>query len=99
MTVKLKEIQVFLDKSIAESEIEARVLDNAEQNIQLGGEPRWIQYDETPICERCNESMSFIGALPTTSDKLGQSIGDDGRLYVFYCFTCQPNAKVVMQCY
>jgi len=61
---------------------------------KLGGEPNWIQKDETPKCPRCNKKMTFIcqidsigytGSAITTSEYM---FGDVGMLYNFFCFDC-----------
>jgi hypothetical protein len=92
--VSIQAGKVFGAKDSREEEI---AVDEVNGYLQVGGEPMWIQYDETPTCDDCGDLMTFIGAFPTTSFRM--SIGDMGRIYVFYCFKCQPNTKTVMQCH
>jgi uncharacterized protein YwqG len=36
---------------------------NLGQRTKLGGEPDWIQGDETPVCAECNQPMSFVAQI------------------------------------
>lgn len=53
---------------------------------KLGGNPDWIQNDETPECRICGKKMTFYGQLDSINDEC--MIGDAGLIYVFYCFDC-----------
>ena len=60
---------------------------------KLGGNPDWIQGDETPNCPECSESMEFYGQL----DHLGsvESLQDAGMIYVFLCRDCYTTEAVL----
>lgn len=53
---------------------------------KLGGEPDWIQGDNTPSCPSCGKRMTFYGQLDSVNDRI--MIDDAGMIYVFYCFDC-----------
>jgi hypothetical protein len=76
---------------------------------KLGGEPDWIQYDETPACPGCyRDTMTFIaqidsvdysGDYPSKKNEDEQYMfGDVGMIYVFYCFEC-GEVHSILQCY
>ena len=60
---------------------------------KLGGDPQWIQADETPSCSECREPMEFYGQL----DHLGSVEGlvDCGMIYVFLCRECYTTEAVL----
>lgn len=75
---------------------------------KLGGDPDWIQEDETPACESCGEPMTFVAQIdsvehdnprnPLRKSPLGNQhymFGDVGMIYVFYCFDCGLSASIV----
>ena len=75
------------------------------KRTKLGGEPEWIQADEIPICECCEERMRFIAQIDSldADSNLGYweqqfMFGDVGMIYVFYCFNCLET-KSVFQCH
>lgn len=85
--------------------------DNLGLRTKFGGEPDWIQGDETPRCDFCGELMTFIAQIdsiehdnrhnPPRRDCLGHKdymFGDVGMIYVFYCFECGQPA-CLMQCH
>ncbi len=51
--------------------------------LLLGGEPRWVQYDERPLSSVTAQPMVFIGQL--NADKI-TDLPDD-TLSLFYCPT------------
>ncbi len=53
---------------------------------QLGGEPRFLQGVEHPLCSECKEEMSFYAQLDSINDDF--NLADCGMLYVFVCFKC-----------
>jgi hypothetical protein len=73
---------------------------------KLGGEPEWIQSDDTPACPHCNQPMKFVAQIdsiehqadnnPWSLPALGDQdymFEDVGMIYVFFCFDCgQPTA-------
>lgn len=78
---------------------------------KLGGEPEWIQGDETPRCYSCGEPMTFVAQIdsvehddphnPLRRDCRGHQdymFGDVGMIYVFLCFACLEPACLV-QCH
>ena len=60
---------------------------------KLGGDPDWIQYDETPDCPECGEPMEFYGQL----DHLGaiEALNGGGMIYVFLCRECYATESVL----
>jgi hypothetical protein len=70
---------------------------------KLGGEPDWIQADETPRCDPCQRAMSLVAQIDSIdAGRQGGTgpyvFGDSGMLYVFYCVGC-GEAALVQQCY
>jgi hypothetical protein len=60
---------------------------------KFGGQPNWIQNDDTPICPDCGEPMTFVAQLDSIGfDRAngeaaqGFMFGDVGLIYVFFCF-------------
>jgi hypothetical protein len=53
---------------------------------QIGGKPYWIvKEEETPICSRCGQVMTFLAQFDSLSPEI--SFGENGVVYVFYrCF-------------
>jgi len=64
------------------------------QRHQLGGEPTWLQGDETPTCCHCGERMTFYGQLDSIGDDL--IIADVGLVYVFVCIN-DFEARAIVQ--
>ncbi len=50
----------------------------------LGGEPSWVQDDQTPRCPSCQQPMTFYGQLDSIGDAF--NLADCGLIYVFVCF-------------
>ena len=61
---------------------------------QIGGEPYWLQKDETPSCPKCGRAMTFVAQIDSLNDSV--MFKDMGMLYVFYCFLCHE-AKAFSQ--
>jgi hypothetical protein len=59
---------------------------------KLGGNPDWVQDDETPECPECLEPMEFYGQL----DHLGsvESL-KDGMIFVFLCRDCHTTEALL----
>ncbi|MBC9718805.1 hypothetical protein H9Y04_40390 [Streptomyces sp. TRM66268-LWL] len=56
---------------------------------RLGGEPEWIQGDETPDCPSCAGRMTFTAELEEGADyETAANFGGGGRGYVFHCEPC-----------
>ena len=60
---------------------------------RLGGEPDFIQGEESPRCEGCGELMSFYAQLDSISDEY--MVADCGMIYVFFCFDCSAARALV----
>jgi hypothetical protein len=56
---------------------------------RLGGEPDWIQDDETPDCPTCGNRMAFTAELEEGHDFATKgNFGGGGRGYLFSCQPC-----------
>lgn len=65
---------------------------------QLGGEPQWLQADETQECPDCEQPMDFALMLEQGRDyQTGMNFGGDGWGYVFTCGGCR-RAQFLWQC-
>ena len=65
---------------------------------QLGGEPAWIQSDETPACPACGEQMTFVAQLEEGPDyATAANFGGGGCAYAFTCTSCRQ-AAFLWQC-
>jgi hypothetical protein len=63
---------------------------------RLGGEPDWLQADETPVC-RCGRPMAFVFSLDqAAADEL--NFGGLGVGYAFACSVCSSEARWLTQC-
>lgn len=62
---------------------------------QIGGEPAWLQGDQTPSCAGCHAPMSFVAQLEEGQNNLNFGGGGVG-----YAFACQPchKAAFLTQC-
>jgi len=65
------------------------------QRHRLGGEPDWIQGDDTPACT-CGKPMTFYAQLDSVGDSV--CLADCGMVYVFVCWDCFET-KSVLQSY
>ena len=64
---------------------------------QAGGQPAWIQDDETPACEVCDQTMSFVVQLEEGHNhQTGANFGG-GCGYGFCCSTCRTAAFLWQQ--
>lgn len=65
---------------------------------RLGGEPGWLQGDETPDCPSCALRMAFTAELEEGDDfATSANFGGGGRGYVFSCRPC-GEAAFLWQC-
>lgn len=55
---------------------------------QLGGEPSWVQADETPACPQCAKPMSFVVQLEEGHYRTAANFGGGGCGYGFACQAC-----------
>lgn len=76
-------------------EVDAGSYDEARQNWKgntrdvlggLYGEPDWVESDDTPNCDCCNERMRFVAQLEEGPDEnTAMNFGDAGVGYLFDC--------------
>lgn len=59
---------------------------------QLGGEPSWIQDDETPDCPVCRQPMAFVAQLEQGHDHRTAANFGGGCAYAFVCEPCREGA-------
>lgn len=59
---------------------------------QLGGEPSWIQGDETPGCPSCSQPMIFVAQLEQGLSHTEINFGGGGSGYAFACRPCAQAA-------
>ena len=60
---------------------------------QVGGEPGWLQQDETPDCPGCGTAMSFVAQLEEGHDhRTDINFGGGGCGYGFRCTDCATAA-------
>jgi len=65
---------------------------------KLGGEPTWLQGDETPACPACGHDMRFVAQLEEGPDwKTAMNFGGGGWAYVFQCAECESSAAMLWQ--
>ncbi|BBD60138.1 hypothetical protein NIES2109_29330 [Nostoc sp. HK-01] len=91
-----EEILLTLDECDDSADTYCDILNQFQYQIcgKIGGEPLWIQDDETPICS-CGARMKFVVQLePSTAF----DFGDSGSGYGFVCSVCQQGAKFLWQC-
>ncbi|CAL9585176.1 hypothetical protein [Streptomyces sp. enrichment culture] len=56
---------------------------------RLGGEPGWLQGDETPACPSCATRMTFTADLEEGAEfETSANFGGGGLGYVFHCRPC-----------
>lgn len=66
---------------------------------QIGGQPSWLQGDETPTCDNCGGKMNFVAQLEEgPHGETAMNFGGGGCAYVFRCRCGQPSAKFLWQC-
>jgi uncharacterized protein YwqG len=110
----------FMPKTLREYKVKFERVQSGQQAIsvkalglmsKLGGEPDWVQGDETPVCSGCGQPLSFVGqidsiehdeshnphAVDCLSDEQEYMFGDVGMFYIFFCFDCMET-KSVFQC-
>ncbi|MDX2642327.1 hypothetical protein PV341_01845 [Streptomyces sp. PA03-1a] len=60
---------------------------------RLGGEPDWLQNDETPSCPSCAAPMAFVAELEEGHDHAtSANFGGGGLGYTFVCRPCERAA-------
>jgi hypothetical protein len=91
-----EEILLTLDECDDSADTYCDILNQSQNQIcgKIGGEPLWIQDDETPICS-CGARMTFVFQLEYSAEV---QFGDSGSGYGFVCSVCQQGAKFLWQC-
>lgn len=65
---------------------------------QLGGQPAWLQNDETPACPTCARQMRLVVQLEEGRDHAtAMNFGGRGEAYAFACEPC-AQAVFLWQC-
>jgi hypothetical protein len=64
---------------------------------QLGGEPSWLQADETPGCPECGKPMSFVVQVEEGHDHRTAANFGGGCGYGFVCSPCRTAAFLWQQ--
>lgn len=59
---------------------------------KLGGDPAWVQNDESPECPKCRKEMAFFLQIASDSQV---TFADMGLLYAFVCPECRVTASLV----
>lgn len=91
----MREMKILLENGTGSSELGKR--------SKFGGNPGWIQNDETPKCDCCKKKMEFVAQLDSI-DFTGFSgrnteymFGDVGMIYIFFCKTCGISKSVFQE--
>ncbi|MHA6761535.1 hypothetical protein [Streptacidiphilus sp. PAMC 29251] len=65
---------------------------------QLGGQPDWLQGDETPGCPRCTRPMDLVAQFEEGPDHTtAMNFGGPGTAFAFTCEPC-AEAAFLWQC-
>ncbi|MCQ2594283.1 MAG: hypothetical protein MJ196_03380 [Treponemataceae bacterium] len=70
---------------------------------KFGGEPNWIQNDETPKCDCCKKKMEFVAQLDSidftgyVNPNAEYMFGDVGMFYIFFCKKCGISKSVFQE--
>lgn len=64
----------------------------------VGGYPHWIQGDDTPLCDHCQNRMSLLTQIDSEPDA-EVMWGDSGCLYIFYCANHPREVDLRLQCF
>lgn len=96
----MREIKIFTSDEHELSDIK---LNDYGKRSKFGGNPTWIQNDETPKCPSCKDRMDFIAQIDSI-DYTGSAItsgeymfGDVGIIYLFFCFNCGVSKSVFQE--
>ena len=98
----LNEYRVHLERvKRGERSVPLDYPENLGLRTKLGGKPDWIQGDDTPVCESCDEPMYFVAQIDSIEHANEHNplmqvppkhvdfmFSDVGMIYVFYCFDC-----------
>ena len=65
----------------------------------VGGEPSWLQGDETPDCDACGQPMRFLAQLEEGPEHASEMNFGGGCAYVHLCRCAETaKAKLLWQC-
>lgn len=76
------------------------------QDTKFGGQPDWIQNDETPKCPECHKKMSLVAQIDSFDIEGYHKVisgnrymfGDVGRIYTFFPFCdCVTDPVAIFQ--
>jgi hypothetical protein len=73
---------------------------NSLRNVlgQLGGQPDWLQGDETPTCPTCTQPMNLVAQFEEGPDhSTAMNFGGCGTAFAFACGPC-AQAAFLWQC-
>jgi len=101
--VPLREVRVALHKiNVEEKQTDLEL--SPGQATKLGGNPNWIQHDETPQCPSCGWPMVFVAQIDSIDYNEATWVGDQsymfgnvGMIYVFFCFGCSETRSIFQQ--
>lgn len=63
------------------------------QRFKIGGDPKFIQNEEWPICNECARKMVFYAQLDAVGNEY--DLADMGLIYVFVCFDCFTTRSIL----
>jgi uncharacterized protein YwqG len=64
----------------------------------VGGYAHWIQSEDTPVCDQCQNPMNLLTQLDSENEA-DIMWGDSGCLYLFYCATHPREIGLRLQCF
>lgn len=64
----------------------------------VGGYAHWIQGEDTPVCEHCQNRMRLLSQIDSHSEA-NVMWGDAGCLYLFYCANHPRDVRLLLQCF
>ncbi len=65
---------------------------HVENLCRVGGQPTWIQYEDTPRCVDCGTATVFVAQIPVEDFSYGEGIA-----YLHWCDTCAIAAVIHQQ--
>jgi uncharacterized protein YwqG len=93
--MKIPEIKLTPDPDTVEARhaVGYKWNDEAGKRHKLGGDPDWIQSDDTPYRSDCQMPMTFYGQLDSIDDDY--DLADCGMIYVFVYFNCYTTKSIL----
>ena len=67
--------------------------DAAGKRSKIGGEPDFLQEEESVVCPSCAQKMTFYAQIDSVGDEV--CLADVGMIYVFVCFDCFTTKSVL----